>query len=75
MDYLIQYEPNAFLTLDIMPTTCYLHYFDPKKTDNEVINLADKLGTLRRVGTDIIYYRDEKLQTLTFTIYWDIDDL
>lgn len=75
MDYLIQYEPNAFVTLDIMPNYCYLHYCDPISTDNEVTNLADRLGNLIIAGSDIRFTRDEDLNTLSFTIYWDIDDI
>jgi len=75
MDYLIQYEPNAFVTLDIMPHSCYLHYCNPISTDNEVTNLADRLGNLMIAGSDLRFTRNEDLKTLSFNIYWDIDDI
>lgn len=75
MDYLIQYEPKAFVTFDIMPTSCYLHYCNPISTDKEVKKLAVFLGNLMLAGSDIRFIRNDELNTLTFDIYWDIDEI
>lgn len=70
-NYLATYEPTAYLTKDINPHYVSLHYFDPSKTDEEVLAILRKLDYLRVVGTEERVIRNENLNKLTFTIEWE----
>lgn len=70
-NYLATYEPTAYLTKDIEPHYVSLHYFDLTKTDEEVLAILRKLDYLRLVGTEEKVIRNERINKLTFTIYWE----
>ena len=72
-NYLATYEPTAYLTKDIGPYYVSLHYFDMKKTDEEVLAILRRLDYLREAGTTERVIRNKELNQITFTIYWDYD--
>lgn len=71
--YLTYYEPSAYISLDTSSFRVNLHYMDNSRTDDEVHKIAAKLAAIRTSESWMDYNYNEKLQTLTFDIYWMID--
>lgn len=74
MNYLSQYHPNVFLTLDIHPNSVRCHYCDFQASYKQVTTVAESLGELRIAGSVVEYYYNEKIDKLTFDVIWDITD-
>lgn len=74
MNYLSQYHPNVYLTLDIQPNTVRCYYCDFTASYKQVKTVAEKLGELRIAGSELKYHYNEKIDKLTFDVTWIITD-
>ena len=72
--YLATYYPQVYLTMDIEPRQCKIHFFTMCHTEKEVIQAAKSLDTLRLVESELEFVKNEKLDCLTFDIYWEYEE-
>ncbi len=71
--FLATYYKEAYLTKDITARNVSIHFFDMTLDKNQVKKVAKDLGALRRAESDLVFKENEKLNLLTFTIYWDYE--
>lgn len=74
MNYLSQFHPTAYLTLDIEMYQVRCHYFQIGATNEEVKFAGEKLVALRIAGSELEYHHNEKIDQLTFDVIWKITD-
>lgn len=69
-NYLATYIADGYISFDITPHETSLHLFAPSRTEKDMRAIADELGNLRLSASDLKFIQNEKLDQLTFTIYW-----
>lgn len=72
MHYLATFETESYITLEVNPFSIDVHYFDMTKTNDEIEEIAKKLEPIIVTGTRIEFRLNEKLNTQTFNVIWEI---
>ena len=71
--FLASYHKSAYLTKDITTHNVSVHFFDMTLDKEQVKKVAKEMDALRRAESELEFRKNENLNVLTFTIYWDYE--